>query len=101
MYFENAYCTCAGMPLDNVHVESEHHQVTISWSDCSNIHEVKKGYKTIFECVSQWDGSRKTGLIWALSDTSQQNLIDDLSSNLRTFQVTLPTLPDTTTLIIK
>ena len=45
------------MPLDNVHVGIEHGQVTISWSDCSHIHEAKKGYKTTFECVSQWDGS--------------------------------------------
>ena len=45
------------MPLDNVHVEIDHRQVTISWSDCSQIHVEKKGYKTTFECVSQWDGS--------------------------------------------
>ena len=45
------------MPLDNVHVEIEHRQVTISWSDCSHIHEVTRDYRTTFECVSQWDGS--------------------------------------------
>ena len=88
------------MPLDNVRVEIEDSQVKMSWSDCSNIQEVKKDYKTAFECVSQWAGSLKTGLKWALSDTSQQNLINVLTSNPRTFQVTLPTFPDTTTLII-
>lgn len=45
------------MPLDNVRVEIDHRQVTIWWSDCSNIQEERKGYKTTFECVSQWDGS--------------------------------------------
>ena len=50
------------MPLDNVRVEIEDSQVKMSWSDCSNIQEVKKDYKTAFECVSQWAGSLKTGL---------------------------------------
>ena len=45
------------MPLDNVHTEIEHSQVTITWSDCSHIHEMRKNYITTFECVSQWDGS--------------------------------------------
>ena len=45
------------MPLDNVHVGIYHRQVTIMWSDCSHIREEKKGYKTTFESVSQWDGS--------------------------------------------
>ena len=47
------------MPLDNVRVQVgiEHRQVTISWSDCSHVHETEKGYRTAFTCVSQWDGS--------------------------------------------
>lgn len=52
-----AHCTCAGMPLDNVHVGTEHGKATVSWSDCSHIHEAKKGYRTTFTYVSQWDGS--------------------------------------------
>ena len=54
---QHAHCTYAGMPLDNVHVGTEHGKATVSWSDCSHIHEAKKGYRTSFTCVSQWDGS--------------------------------------------
>ena len=45
------------MPLDNVHVGTEHSKVTVSWSDCSHINEETKAYQTTFTCVSQWDGS--------------------------------------------
>ena len=42
-----------------------------------------------------------TGLIWALRDTSPQNIIEALSSLRRTFPVALPTLPDITTLTVE
>ena len=96
-----AHCTSAGMPLDNVRVGTEHGKVTVSWSDCSHIHEVTKAYRTTFTCVSEWDGSVKHRTNRALSDTSPENIIDSLSSNSRTFQVTLPTLLDIAALIIK
>ena len=54
---QHAHCTFAGMPLDNVHVGTEHGKVTVSWSDCSHIHEARKDYRTTFICVSQWDSS--------------------------------------------
>ena len=43
----------------------------------------------------------RTRLRWAFSDTSRQNLIDDLCWNPRTIQVTLLALPSITSLIFK
>lgn len=43
-----------GMPLDNVHIEIEDRQITMSWSACSHIFAEKRGYRTTFTCVSDW-----------------------------------------------
>lgn len=43
-------CMSFWMPLDNVYVGTKHGKVTVSWSDCSHIHEETKAYRTTFTC---------------------------------------------------
>lgn len=88
------------MPLDNIRVEIEDWEVTLSWSDCSHILEMKKGYKTTFKGVSHWGDVLIMQLTWTHRNITQQIVIEDLLSRSRTYQVKLPSLHNNTILLI-